>query len=165
VIAIRDEAPGDEAAIAEVTTLAFAGAPHSDGTEAAIVARLRADGDLALSLVAEEAGRIVGHAAFSPVTIEGAVCGWFGLGPVSVLPERQGEGVGSGLIDQGLERLRDFRAIGCVVLGDSGFYGRFGFMHDPRLWYPGPPAEYLQRLIFTGAPPTGTVAYARGFGG
>ena len=162
--AIREEASGDEAAIAEVTALAFAGAAHSDGTEAAIVSRLRADDHLALSLVAEEKGRIVGHVAFSPVTIGGEHGGWFGLGPVSVLPGRQGDGLGSRLIRRGLEQLGKGGAEGCVVLGDPGFYRRFGFEHDPHLCYPGPPAEYFQRLVFSGVAPVGTVAYAPGFG-
>ena len=162
---IREEAPGDEAAVASLTALAFAGAPHSDGTEPAIIARLRAKGDLALSLIAEENGRLLGHAAFSPVTIEGRHGGWFGLGPVSVLPERQGTGVGSALIRCGLDRLRDAGASGCVVLGDPAFYGRFGFVADAGLRYPGPPAEYFQRLVFTGDPPRGTVAYATAFEG
>lgn len=161
---IRDETSGDEAAIAEVTALAFAGAAHSDGTEAAIVAQLRAGGDLALSLVIDRGTATIGHVAFSPVTIDGHHDGWFGLGPVSVLPERQGQGLGSELIERGLERLQESGAAGCVVLGDPGFYRLFGFAHDPRLRYPGPAAEYFQRLLFTGAAPSGTVAYARGFG-
>ena len=77
---IRDESPGDMACIAEVTSRAFAGAEHSDGTEAQIIERLRRDGDLALSLVAESGGAIVGHVAFSPVSIVGGAGEWFALG-------------------------------------------------------------------------------------
>ena len=161
---IREEVLGDEARIAEVTAQAFAAAEHADGTEAAIIDRLREAGALALSLVAEAEGEIVGHAAFSPVTIDGDECRWFGLGPVAVLPERQGRGVGSALIGRGLDRLRAAGAHGCVVLGDPGFYGRFGFVADARLVYPGPPSEYFQRMLFSGPPRHGTVAYAPGFG-
>lgn len=84
---VRDEAPGDEAAIAAVTAAAFRGAPHSDGSEAEIIERLRVAGDLAVSLVAVDAdGAIVGHVAFSPVTISDGTSGWYGLGPVSSFP-------------------------------------------------------------------------------
>lgn len=162
---VRDEALGDEAAIAAVTAAAFRGAPHSDGSEAAIIERLRAAGDLALSLVAVDAdGAIVGHVAFSPVTISDGTPGWYGLGPVSVVPSRQGTGIGSSLIRAGLERLRSAGARGCVVLGEPAFYARFGFRHDPRLVFPGPPPEYFLRLVFAGPEPRGAVGYSRAFG-
>ena len=105
---IRDERPGDFVAIAALTQAAFRDAEHSDGTEPAIVERLRTDGDLTLSLVAED-GELLGHAAFSPVTVSDGSTGWYGLGPVSVSPHRQREGIGSALIRVGLERLR----VGC----------------------------------------------------
>jgi len=162
---LRLERPGDEAAIAALTQAAFRDAEHSDGSEAAIVARLRADGDCALSLVAEDSGsRIVGHAAFSPVTVSDGSAGWYGLGPVSVLPARQREGIGSALIREGLIRLEPLGARGCVVLGDPAYYARFGFAHDPALAYPGPPPQYFQRIVFSGPEPVGTVRYARAFG-
>lgn len=164
-VAVRPERAGEEAAVCALTTAAFAGKPYSDGSEAAIVERLRADGDLALSLVAESAsGEIVGHAAFSPVTIEDAKGGWFGLGPVSVVPIRQRAGIGSMLIRAGLERLRDQTAQGVVVLGNPAYYRRFGFAHDPALRYPGPPPEYFQALSFGGHTPQGEVRYAPAFG-
>jgi putative acetyltransferase len=161
---IREEAPGDEPAVAALTAAAFGEAAHSSGTEAAIVDRLRADGDLALSLVADDTGRMLGHAAFSPVRITSGASGWYGLGPVSVLPDWQGQGIGSALIRSGLERLRATGARGCVVLGEPSYYGRFGFAHDPQLAFPGPPPEYFQRLVFAGEPPAGTVRYAPAFG-
>jgi len=86
-IAIRPEEPGDEAAIHALTQAAFRDMPFSDGSEPDLVDRLRADGDLALSLVAvnmDEA--IVGHIAFSPVAIADGSAGWFQLSPVSVIP-------------------------------------------------------------------------------
>ena len=160
---IRKERPADEQAITALIDAAFRDAPHSDGTEAAIVERLRADGDLALSLVAAE-GSLVGHVAFSPVTLSDGTARWYGLGPVAVSPRRQGEGIGTALVRQGLERLHAMEAGGCVVLGEPGYYGRFGFRHDPRLAFPGPPPEYFQRLVLDGEPPAGTVRYARAFG-
>lgn len=162
---VRDEAPGDEAAIAAVTAAAFRGAPHSDGSEAEIIERLRVAGDLAVSLVAVDAdGAIVGHVAFSPVTISDGTSGWYGLGPVSVVPSHQGTGIGSSLIRAGLERLRSAGARGCVVLGEPAFYARFGFRHDPRLVFPGPPPEYFLRLVFAGPEPHGAVGYSAAFG-
>jgi putative acetyltransferase len=162
--AARGERPGDEPAIAALTEAAFRDARHSRGNEAAIVGKLRAAGDLTLSLVLENADEaIVGHAAFSPVAIADGSRGWFGLGPVSVIPLRQRSGIGSLLIEQGLERLRAMGANGCVVLGDPSYYGRFGFRHDPGLVFAEAPAEYFQVLHFAGPMPTGRVSYAPAF--
>lgn len=160
---IRAEAEGDAAGIYAVTQDAFAGAPHSDGTEAQIVAALRAAGALTLSLVAMEASCIVGHIAFSPVTVAGENCRWYGLGPLSVAPARQRNGIGSRLVTAGLAHLQALGARGCVVLGDPDYYSRFGFAADARLYYPGVPAAYFQARSFDGTLPTGAVAYHAGF--
>ena len=85
-IAIRPEEPRDHAAIGVVTQAAFADTPHSDGSEVRIIERLRSDGDLTLSLVAEDGERIVGHVAVSPVQISDGSPGWYGLGPIAILP-------------------------------------------------------------------------------
>ena len=161
---IRPERVGDRSAIQGVVAAAFDGHPHSDGSEPGIVDALRADGDLAISLVAEEGGAIVGHVAFSPVSVSDGCQGWFGLGPAAVDPVRQGEGIGTALIERGLDLLRDRGAAGCVVLGDPAYYARFGFAHDPALTYPGPPPEYFQRLVIGNSGAQGVVAYARAFG-
>ena len=161
---IRRERLEDKEAIAALIGTAFASAEHSDGTEAQIVDRLRSAGALTLSLVAEDGGEIVGHAAFSPVTIDGRPLGWFGLGPVAVRPDRQRQGIGDALISEGLGQLVAYGAAGCVVLGEPGYYGRFGFQPVERLRYPGPPPEYFQVLAFGGKPPGGTVAYHPAFG-
>lgn len=161
---IRPERPGDAAAIAAVTGAAFRDHAHSRQTEAAIVAALRAGGALAVSLVAVEGEALLGHAAFSPVTIDAADCGWFGLGPVSVAPDRQRGGVGSALIRDGLARLQAAGASGCVVLGDPRYYGRFGFRVIEGLIYPGAPVAAFQGLGFVGDLPRGMVAYHVGFG-
>ena len=163
-LTIRPERVGDEDAIRSVTREAFAGQPHSDGSEPAIVDRLRADGDLALSLVAEEDGRIIGHIAFSLVTISDGAADWYGLGPVGVLPEKQRRQVGAQMVKHGLRELASRGARGVVLLGDPAYYHRFGFEHDPALAYPGPPPEYFQRLVIAGEPPAGVVRYAKAFG-
>lgn len=146
MIAIRDEDADDIAVIADVTSQAFAGLEHSDQTELAIIAGLRNADALALSLVAEYDGEVVGHAAFSPVLIDGQECSWFGLGPVSAQPRRQNEGIGSLLIRAGLDRLRALGANGCVVLGDPAYYARFGFAGGDRLRFAGAPPEYFMWL-------------------
>ena len=160
---IRPEADGDTPAIHALTDAAFRDAPHSSGTEAAIVDALRDAGALTLSIVAEEQGRIVGHVAFSPVTINGEASRWFGLGPVSVEPLEQRRGIGQALIREGLDRLRNTGAEGCVVLGDPAYYRRFGFVSDPKLHYGDVPPEYFQRLTFTGVMPEGEIAFHAGF--
>ena len=161
---IREERPGDESAIRTLIETAFRAQPHSDGSEPAIVDALRRDGDLALSLVAQVGQSIAGHIAFSPVTISNGALGWYGLGPVGVAPGSQGQGIGARLIRQGLAILEERGAGGVVLLGDPGYYGRFGFAHDPGLLYPGPPPAYFQCLVLAGDPPAGTVIYAPAFG-
>lgn len=160
---LRSEKPEDIDAIRKVTIAAFEGAEHSSGTEAAIVDALRNAGALTVSLVAVENDQIVGHVAFSPVAIESGAEKWYGLGPISVRPDRQGHGIGKALIETGLARLREHGANGCVVLGDPRYYARFGFTSDPALRYADVPAEYFQRIVFGGIAPAGAVAYHTGF--
>jgi putative acetyltransferase len=161
---IRPERAGDEQAIAALITSAFATAAHASGEEAAIVERLRRDGDLAGAFVAADGENIVGYVAFSPVLIDSAERRWFGLGPVAVAPKRQRDGVGTALIEYGLAHLKARRAQGCVVLGDPAYYRRFAFEPDRALVYPAAPAEYFQRIVFDGETPRGVVSYARAFG-
>ena len=161
---IRAEVPSDIASIRAVTAAAFANVPFSDQREPAIVDALRRAGGLSVFLVATENGEIVGHVAFSPVLIDGAAGGWYGLGPVSVRPDRQRQGVGKELITRGLEELRNRGAGGCVVFGEPAYYGRFGFVCDPELRFAGAPPGYFQRLAFKGSPPKGEVTYHPAFG-
>ncbi len=160
---IREEQPGDTEAIRALVSAAFLNAEHSSGTEAAIVDALRTAAALTVTLVAVEADDIVGHVAFSPVDVDGAFVGWYGLGPVAVQPQWQGQGVGQALIREGLERLRHRGARGCVVLGDPGYYGRFGFRADSRLRLADVPPEYFQCLALADDTPQGNVEYHPGF--
>ena len=162
-VTIRPEAPGDEDTIFALTEAAFADMPFSDGDEQHLVNRLRADGDLTLSLVAEDAERIVGHIAFSPVTISDGATDWFGLGPVSVWPDLHHRGIGGALIKRGIADMRARGAKGIVLLGSNVYYPRFGFEYVPQITYPGPPAEFFQTLLLDGDMPTGEVAYAPSF--
>lgn len=160
---IRTEQPGDEGAIHQLTAAAFKDMPYSEGDEQHLIDALRRDGDLALSLVAEDTARIIGHIAFSRVEISDGTQNWYDLGPVSVWPELQHRGIGSALISQGIADLRERGAVGIVLLGSPVYYARFGFVHEPQLRYPGPPPEYFQCLLLSGELPVGDVTYARAF--
>src|SRR5690348_9336287 len=104
-VGIRRETAADISAIEAVTRSAFLNALHTSGTEQLIVDALRKTGKLSISLVADFEGTVVGHAAVSPVAISDGTPDWFGLGPVSVVPEHQRHGVGSRLIREALRIL------------------------------------------------------------
>jgi predicted N-acetyltransferase YhbS len=162
-IEIRHERPADIRAIAAITEAAFRDEPYSSHTEQFIVDSLRRAGALAISLVAVDGDEVVGHVAISPVTISSGAGRWYGLGPISVRPDRQGQGIGTQLMKAALEDLRRFGGTGCVVLGQPAFYGRFGFVHHPELELPGIPAGYFQTVAFQGEVPTGLVTYHEAF--
>lgn len=160
---IRNEQPQDIEAISRLTEAAFRNEEYSSHTEHLIVNALRRTGQLSISLVAAEHDEILGHVAISPVSISSGVTGWYGLGPISVRPDRQGKGIGSALMRAALQQLRQQGAAGCVVLGDPAYYGRFGFKAHPGLELPDVPPEYFQALSFTGELPVGVVKYAAAF--
>lgn len=160
---IREETLEDTAAISAVTAAAFATLKMSSHTEQFIVAALRSAGVLTVSLVAEKAGQVVGHIAFSPITISDGSPGWYGLGPVSVLPEYQRMGIGAALIRAGLARLQDLGAKGCCLVGHPEYYPRFGFQNAAGLEYEGVPPEVFFTLSFDGRYPQGQVTFHEGF--
>jgi len=162
-IVIRDENPQDIIAITELTIAAFATLEISDHTEQHIVNALRAAGALSLSLVAEQAGQVVGHIAFSPVTIADRTPGWYGVGPVSVQPEFQRAGIGKALISEGLHRLKSMGAAGCCLVGHPQYYTRYGFTHVPGLGMEGVPSEVFFALSFDGHYPQGEVTFHEAF--
>lgn len=163
MVLVRPEADSDAASIEAVTVAAFRSATHTSQTEHFIVRALRESGCLAVSLVADEGGTVIGHVAASPVTVSDGAHGWYGLGPVSVAPERQGQGIGTLLVQHALARLNGMGAAGCVVLGEPGYYARFGFAAEPQLVLPGVPAEYFQAICFKGRLPRGDVKYHESF--
>lgn len=163
---IETERPGDANEISHLTTTAFAPMPFSAGDEARVIDALRGAGALSISLVAITAeGELVGHIAFSPVRIHDQPGDWYGLGPVSVAPRMQRQGVGSALIGDGLDRLRDRNAAGCVLLGNPDYYRRFGFLSDPALTYQGQPNRYFQRLVLKGPAAQGDASFHPAFDG
>jgi len=162
-IRIRTETAADIPAIEAVTISAFLNAPHTSHTEQVIVDALRKAGLLTISLVADAEGSVIGHVAVSPVSISDGASGWFGLGPISVVPEHQGRGVGSRLMQEALRILREQSAAGCVLLGEPDYYSRFGFRADPSLILPDVPSEYFQAISLDSSRPHGTVSYHEAF--
>lgn len=156
--------------ITEIETLiyrAFENHPHHEPgakpTEHLIVNKLRDAKVLSLSLVCEDQTGIIGHIAFSPILINGEESVWYGLGPVSVMPERQNEGIGGALIREGLAQLKTQGIEGVVLLGEPKYYGRFGFESQPNLTLPGVPSEYFLAISLANNIPTGEVAYHSAF--
>jgi putative acetyltransferase len=162
-ITIRAERTADTEAIASLTEAAFKDIPYSSHTEQHIVSALRRCNQLTVSLVALDYGVVVGHVAISPVTISSGASGWYGLGPISVLPKRQRRGIGSKLMRAAIAQLQRAGAAGCVVLGDPSYYGQFGFKNQDALELPGVPREYFQALLFAGEIPSGRVGYHEAF--
>jgi putative acetyltransferase len=151
------------AAINEVTIAAFRTLAISNHTEQFIINALRNANALIISLVAEIDGKIVGHIAFSPATISDGATGWYGLGPVSVLPEYQKKGIGKSLISEGLSLLKKLGGRGCVLVGHPSYYKRLGFRNIPELVHEGIPPEVFFALPFTEKVPKGIVVFHEGF--
>jgi putative acetyltransferase len=149
MITVRPEQPGEVAAVHAVNEKAF---PHP--VEAALVDKLRIACPEGLSLVADMDGAVVGHVLFTPVTIQaptGEIKG-MGLGPMAVLPEHQNRGIGSRLVNAGLEVLRQRSCPFVVVLGHPGYYPRFGFTpasrHGLRCSWDGVPDDVFMAIVF-----------------
>ena len=162
-VAIRSETDADVGAITEVTVAAFKRLEVSNHTEQFIVSALRAAKALTVSLVAEVDGRVIGHIAFSPVAISDGTRSWYGLGPVSVLPEYQRQGIGKALMQEGLSRLKNMNAQGCCLVGHPDYYKKFGFRNIPALVLEGVPQEFFFALSFDGHAPQGTVTFHDAF--
>lgn len=125
---IRDERQDDAASIRAVNLAAF-----ETTAEADLVDALRDQAAPIVSLVAEDAGSIVGHILFSPVTLmENPGLPVMGLAPMAVVPARQHQGIGSRLVREGLERCGRAGAAAVVVVGHATYYPRFGFVPASR---------------------------------
>jgi putative acetyltransferase len=162
-IEIRHETASEIDDIRRINVEAFRDQPISRQTEHLIVDALRDVGALEVSLIAVVDGRTVGHIAFSKAGVGDSESGWFLLGPIAVLPSAQGRGTGSALMESGLAELRARNASGCVLVGDPGYYSRFGFSTFPDLSYVGVPHEYVLGLSFTEATPCGSIVANRAF--
>lgn len=162
-ILIRDETSRDFDAISELTIAAFETMEISNHTEQFIIEALRSAQALTVSLVAEVDGMVVGHIAFSPVTISDGTKDWYGLGPVSVHPDLQRKGIGKALVQQGLSRLKSLKAKGCCLVGHPQYYQQFGFSNVEELIHEGVPQEVFFALSFNGNIPQGNVSFHEGF--
>lgn len=160
---LRDETPADCAAISELTLAAFRPLNFPELTEHFVIEAVRAAGALTISMVAEMDGLVIGHIAFSPITISDGTPGWYGLGPVSVLPEYQRQGIGKALIAEGLARLQEMGARGCCLVGHPDYYGKVGFIHPDGLSHEGVPPEVFFAISFDGIYPQGTITFHEGF--
>ena len=129
---IRAERAEDKAAIYAVTEQAFKGRPYADGDEQDLIDRLRESGLLTCSLVATDQDQVVGQITFSPAKLADGSSPWYALGPVSVVPERQGEGIGAALIREGLAQMQARGALGVILTGNPVYYKRFGFDFSPQ---------------------------------
>ena len=168
MLQVRAETPEDHAAVRRVNELAFEGAGEAD-----LVDALRPSARPLVSLVASEGGRVVGHILFSPVTVESAGGDWgaMGLGPMAVLPEHQGRGVGSALVREGLKECLRLGHEVVFVLGHADYYPRFGFRPAARAGlaceFPSPEENFMVAELRPGALAgrAGLVRYAPEFRG
>jgi putative acetyltransferase len=143
---LRDAGPADGPAIRTLLIHAFGGP-----AEAKLVEALCSTGDLMASLVAVEAGRIVGHVALSPLrSPERALA----LAPLAVSADQRRRGIGAALVRAAIDRGRELAAPTLFVLGEPRYYGRFGFTAEAAAPYPcchaGP---HFMALHLTAAPP------------
>jgi putative acetyltransferase len=163
---IREEQPEDQAGVYEVEALAF-----GRNAEADLVDELRKNGKVTLSLVAEEEGKILGHVLFSPGWIEGpgGKTAVEGMGPVAVVPDRQGQGIGSALIREALKQMRQAGRRLIIVEGNPRYYIRFGFIEATLFGitceFNPPPGCFMVRALAEGALEgvSGTAHYAEEF--
>ncbi len=153
---IRNEKPSDIEPITEVTIAAFKNCQYGNHTEQFIIHALRAAVTPTVSLVADLEALVVGHIAFSPVTIFTQPGRWYG-------PDRQRQGIGKSLIHEGLRLLKAAGAEGCVLVGDPKYYQQFGFRNLPELILEGVPHENFMALPFGKNKPQGTVVFHEGF--
>jgi putative acetyltransferase len=161
---VRDAAAADYEAIERVEEAAF-GRPD----EAALVARLRADGAALVELVACDAGETVGHILFSPLPVvrPDAAIAAAALAPLAVRPDRQRRGVGAALVRAGMGACSKAGVAAIVVLGEPAYYGRFGFRSETASRLRAPfsgPAFMALELAPAVLADGGAVRYARAFG-
>jgi putative acetyltransferase len=168
MLIIRAETAADREAVRRVNESAFGRREEAD-----LVDALREGANPCLSFVAEEGGRVVGHILFSPVSVESGEGAWaaLGLGPMAVLPERQGRGVGSELVRGGLSECRRLGHEAVFVLGHARYYPRFGFTPAAakgiKCEFPSPDENFMVVELRPGALAgrTGLVRYSPEFRG
>ena len=156
-INIRTARPQDYEAIDAVLRRAFAEATYSNQTEGELVAALYKRNRIALALIAESDGAVIGYLSFTHARMDGLDGDIYCLAPLAVDPDRHKRGIGAALTEAGLEGLRDLGAAACVVYGDPAYYGRFGFEANPGVTSPGLEQQYFQVLFFGSTQAQGSV--------
>jgi putative acetyltransferase len=162
---VRDEQPCDREQVRKVNEAAFG---RSD--EADLIDKLRIEGAVLLSLVAEVDNRIIGHILFSRITVETArgPIAAVSLAPMAVLPDHQRRNVGSRMIRHGLAQLCDRGECIVIVLGHEQYYPRFGFSSENARYLasPFPPEAFMALELSDGALAGihGAVRYPSAFG-
>jgi putative acetyltransferase len=168
-ILIRPERPEDADDIDTVVSAAFGpakGSPQEAAAEVRLVRALRRDSALALSLVAEQSGLIVGHVAFVRVEIEpDPRLRIWGLAPLAVAPDWQSQGIGGALIRDGLENARRAGVGLVLVLGSPEYYRRYGFAPENAIGIEAPWAgpHFLGLILRDTKPPRGRAIYPEAF--
>jgi predicted N-acetyltransferase YhbS len=162
-IEIRDELPEDYEQITQITIAAFTNHPYSNCREYILVEKLREKKSLTVSLVAIVNGEVAGHVAFSPVQVAGIACNWYSVGPLSVKPELQKQGIGSALMRAGMEKIKGIGGQGCVLVGDPLYYVRFGYHNSDIMTFPHAPKENFMIIEFGGGEIPGEVDFDAAF--
>ena len=160
-VTMRIEQPADAQQIRDLLEASFPGLG-----EAILVDRLRSDGDLVLSLVAEDGGVVVGYVAFARLTVEGSETPFraVALAPLAVYPDYQSQGVATSLIREAHACLAALGETLCVVLGEPGYYGRFGYSNRRVARFESEyQSPYLMGLSFGAAPWDGRLIYPPAF--
>lgn len=157
---IRIMTQADKPAVQDLTTRAFA---QSD--EAEIITKLEKDGAVLLQLVAEMDGQIVGHILFYTLGVFGKL-GAAGLGPMSVDPWVQKEGIGKALVTEGLTMMRDNGVPIVFVLGHDWFYPKLGFSVEATADFSTPlkGPHFMAVRLRSGPPMSGRLIFPDAFG-
>ena len=162
-LVIRAETDADIAGIYQLTEAAFTGRPYAGGDEQDVINRLRDSGDLTLSLVALRGDELVGQVTFSPAVQADGTAPWFALGPVSVRPDCQNQGIGAELIEAGLGSIQQLGALGCILTGNPAYYRRFGFNLCPGCVPLRESADYFMLKLFDAQEPRGAFTFHPAF--
>ena len=157
----RLEEPADAPQVRDLLEASFPGFGEAD-----LVENLRRDGDMVLSLVAEDDGVVVGHVGFSRLTVEGGD-GPFravALAPLAVYPEYQQQGVATRLIRDGHACLAAIGETLSVVVGEPDYYQRFGYSNRRVAQFESDyQSPYLMAISFGEAPTSGILRFPKAF--
>jgi putative acetyltransferase len=158
---LRLESPRDAPFIRELLQASFPGHDEAD-----LVDKLRRDGDIVLSLVAEADGLLIGHVLFSRVIVSGEAGSQqaVALAPLAVLTEHRQRGIGTGLVREAHGRVAAMGETLSIVVGEPGYYSRFGYSNQRAARFESEyQSPYLMAVSFGAAPCEGRLVYPRAF--